>query len=79
MELLTLHRPAGCSYVEIMGRGCSYSRLFREEGTVVLGAMPSVMAALYDEVCVRSLELKALGTKDTFASKSAESSNLELL
>lgn len=78
MELLTLHRPAGCSYVEIMGRGGCYSRFFREEGTVVLGAKSSVVAALYDEVCDRSLELKALATQDALASKKAEISNLEL-
>lgn len=78
MELLTLHRPAGCSYVEIMGRGGCYSRFFREEGTVVLGAKSSVVAALYDEVCVRSLELKALATKDALASPKAEISSLEL-
>ncbi len=78
MELLTLHRPAECSYVEIMGRGGCYSRFFRDEGTVVLGASSSVVTALYDEACARSLELRALGTKDALASKSAEISNLEL-
>ena len=78
MELLTLHLPAECSYVEIMGRGGCYSRFFRDEGTVVLGASSSVVTALYDEVCARSLELRALGTKDTLASKKAEISNLEL-
>ncbi len=78
MELLTLHRPAGCSYVEIMGRGGSYSRFFRDDGTIVLGAQSSVVAALYNEACARSLELKALATKDALASKKAEISNLEL-
>lgn len=78
MELLTLHRPAGCSYVEIIGRGGCYSRFFRDDGTIVLGAKSSVVAALYDEVCVRSLELKALGTKDTLALKKSGALSLEL-
>lgn len=78
MELLTLHRPAECSYVEIMGRGGSYSRFFRDDGTIVLGAKSSVVAALYDEVCVRSLERKTLGNKDALVSKKAEISSLEL-
>lgn len=78
MELLTLHRPAGCSYVEIMGRGGYYSRFFRDDGMIVLGAKSSVVVALYEEVSGRSMELTALGTKDTLASKKAEILSLEL-
>ena len=78
MELLTLHRPVGCSYVEIVGRGGCYSGFFRGNGTIVLSAKSSVVAALYEEVSIRSLEFKAIGAKDKLASKNAEALNLEL-
>ena len=50
MELMTLHRSAGCQYVEIFGRGSCYSRFFTEHGTVTLSEDSSVVDALCEEV-----------------------------
>jgi hypothetical protein len=78
MELLTLYRPAQCSYVEIMGRGGCYSRFFRAGRMIVLGAKSSVATAFYEEACVQSLELKTLRTKDALCAKKTEVLSLEL-
>ena len=78
MELLTLYRPAGFSYVEIMGRGGCYSRFFRDDRMIVLGAKSAVATAFYEEVCVQSLELKTLRTKDALCAKKTEVLSLEL-
>ena len=78
MELMTLYRPAGCSYVEIMGRGGCYSRFFSNDRMIVLGAKSSVPITLYEEVRARSLEIKALKAKETLSSKGVVEISLEL-
>lgn len=78
MELLTLHRPVGFSFVEIMGRGGCYSRFFRDGRMIVLGAKSSVATAFYEEACVQSLELKTLRAKNDISAKTAEVLSLEL-
>ena len=50
MELITLHRPRGCCYVEIIGNAGCYSRFFTERGTVTLGEDSSLADALCEEV-----------------------------
>lgn len=78
MELLTLYRPAECSYVEIMGCGGCYSRFFRAGQMIVLGAKSSVATVFYEEACVQSLELKTHRAKDALSPKKAEVFKLEL-
>lgn len=78
MELLTLHRPAGCSYIEIMGRGGCYSRYFSGESVIVLGAKSSVPVALFEAAHAQSLEIRALNAKEALSSESVVALSLEL-
>lgn len=78
MELLTLHRPAGCSYVEIMGRGGCYSRYFSGESVIVFGAKSSVPVALFEAAHAQSLEMKALKGKEALSSAKVTTLSLEL-
>ncbi len=78
MELLTLHRPAGCSYVEIMGRGGCYSRYFNGASVVVFGAEYSVPIALFEAARTQSLEIKALKSKSSLSPETVVPLSLDL-
>jgi hypothetical protein len=78
MELLTLHRPAGCSHVEIMGGGGCYSRYFDGASVIVFGAESSVPIALFEAAHTQSLEIKALRSKDSLSSETIVPLSLEL-
>jgi hypothetical protein len=78
MELLTLHRPAGCSYVEIMGRGGCYSRYFDGASVIVFGAESSVPIALFEAARTQSLEIRALKSKSSLSSETIVPLSLEL-
>ena len=78
MELLTLHRPAGCSYVEIMGRGGCYSRSFDGASVIVFGAESSVPIALFEAAHTQSLEIKALKSKGSLSSETIVPLSLDL-
>ena len=78
MELLTLHRPAECSYVEIMGRGGCYSRYFNGASVIVFGAESSVPIALFEAARAQSLEIKALKSKESLSSGTIVPLSLEL-
>lgn len=78
MELLTLHRPAGCSYVEIMGRGGCYSRYFNDSSVIVFGAKSSVPDALFEAARVQSLEIRTLKLRDGLSVESTVPLSLEL-
>ncbi len=78
MELLTLHRPAGCSYVEIMGRGGCYSRYFDGASVIVFGAESSVPIALFEAARTQSLEIKALKDRENLSLPSSVPLRLEL-
>jgi hypothetical protein len=78
MELLTLHRPAECSYIEIMGHGGCYSRYFNDSSVLVFGAKSSVPAALFEAARAQSLEMRALKSKDSLSSETIVPLSLEL-